>query len=53
MGFEVCILPKQSIKGINPSSYQMRIIGVSNIKQAFAAINKIAREKEATDKGED
>lgn len=53
MGFEVCILPKQSMKGINPSSYQMRIIGVSNIKQAFAAINKIAREKEATDKGED
>lgn len=52
MGFEVCILPKQSMKGINPASYKMRIIGVSNIKQAFAAINSIAREKEAKDKGE-
>lgn len=39
MGFEVCILPKQSLKGINMDNYNMKIIGVSNIKQAFAAIN--------------
>ncbi|MCQ2464600.1 MAG: DNA repair protein RadA [Oscillospiraceae bacterium] len=44
MGFEVVILPKQSMKGINPSLYNTRIIGVSNIKQAFAAINAVARE---------
>jgi DNA repair protein RadA/Sms len=48
MGFEVCILPKQSLKGLNPSGYKTRIIGVSNIKQAFAAINAIAREEGAS-----
>lgn len=47
MGFEVCILPKQSMKGINPASYKMRIIGVSSIKQAFAAAGAIAKESEA------
>ena len=47
MGSEVVILPKQSMKGIKPGTYKTRIIGVSNIKQAFAAINAIARESEA------
>lgn len=47
MGFEVCILPKQSLKGLNPSGYKTRIIGVSNIKQAFAAINAISKENDS------
>ena len=45
MGFEVVILPKHSMKEINPGTYKTRIIGVSNIRQAFAAVNAIAREE--------
>ena len=39
MGFEKCILPAYSLKGIDISSYNMKIIGVRSIKQAFNAIN--------------
>ncbi len=51
MGFEVVILPKHSMKEINPGTYKTRIIGVSNIRQAFAAVNAIAREE--TDRKEE
>ena len=39
MGFEKCILPAYSLKGMDISSYNMKIIGVRSIKQAFNAIN--------------
>ena len=39
MGFEKCILPAYSLKGIDISNYNMKIIGVRSIKQAFNAIN--------------
>ena len=35
MGFEKCILPAQSLKGIDISRYSMKIVGVRTIKQAF------------------
>ena len=51
MGFDVVILPKHSMKEINPGTYKTRIIGVSNIRQAFAAVNAISREE--TDRKEE
>ncbi|WP_288704170.1 DNA repair protein RadA [uncultured Ruminococcus sp.] len=38
MGFETCIVPKQSLQTIDPSQYHMRIIGVSSLKQAVSVI---------------
>ena len=38
MGFEKCILPAYSLKGIDTSKYNMKIIGVQSIKQAFNSI---------------
>lgn len=35
MGFEICILPRQSLRGLNPKDYKVRLIGVSNISEAF------------------
>mgnify|MGYP003310292906 FL=1 len=40
MGFEICIVPKQTLKGINTENYNLKIIGVTNIRQAFAAVNE-------------
>jgi DNA repair protein RadA/Sms len=41
MGFKTCIVPKQSLKNIEAGKYNMRIIGVSNIKQALSALETI------------
>ncbi len=38
MGFETCIVPKQSLQTIDSSQYNMRIIGVSSLKQAVSVI---------------
>lgn len=38
MGFEKCILPVQSLKGIDISKYSMKIVGVRSIKSAFNEI---------------
>lgn len=38
MGFEKCILPAQSLKGIGISKYSMKIVGVRSIKAAFNEI---------------
>lgn len=40
MGFEVCIIPYQSMKSINLKEYNLKIVGVSNIKQAFDYISE-------------
>lgn len=42
MGFKTCIVPKQSLQSINAGKYDIRIIGVSNLKQAFAALETIS-----------
>ena len=38
MGFTKCVVPKQSMSSIDPNDYDIEIIPVSNLKQAFAAI---------------
>lgn len=38
MGFEKCILPAQSLKGIDISSYSMKIIGARSVRDAFSAV---------------
>lgn len=38
MGFEKCILPAQSLKGIDGTKYSMEIIGVRSIRDAFKQV---------------
>lgn len=40
LGFEKCIVPKASLKGINKSDFTMKIIGVSNVRQAFSEMSE-------------
>ena len=35
MGFTTCLVPKQTLSALKGGSYGIRIIGVSNVKQAF------------------
>ena len=39
MGFEKIIIPKQCADKINPNDYNIEIIPVSTLKQAFSVIN--------------
>jgi DNA repair protein RadA/Sms len=45
MGFETCIVPRQSMNGINAKDYSMNIVEVSNLKQAFAILKKSDSDK--------
>jgi DNA repair protein RadA/Sms len=38
MGFDICIAPKHSLKHLTLNAGQLKIIGVSNLKQAFESI---------------
>lgn len=38
MGFEICVLPKQSLSGINAKNYKIKLVGISNIREAFELI---------------
>lgn len=38
MGFEVCVVPKQSMNGIAPKDYDIKIIAASSLRQAFSVI---------------
>ena len=40
MGFERCILPAQSLKGIDTSRIGIKLIGVRSLRQAFDALDK-------------
>ena len=40
MGFERCILPVQSLRGIDSSRYSIKLIGVSSLRKAFDALEK-------------
>ncbi len=44
MGFKNCIVPKQSLQSITTGKYNIRIIGVSNLKQAFSALEAISKQ---------
>ena len=38
MGFEDCIIPKQSLSAINLKEFRINITGVSTLRQAFSVI---------------
>lgn len=38
MGFRTCVIPRQSANGIDPKDYNIEIIPVSSLKQAFSLI---------------
>jgi len=38
MGFKTCVVPKQSMSAVDPKEYDIEIIPVSTLKQAFAVI---------------
>ncbi len=40
MGFEVCILPRQSLRGIDAKEYNIKLVGVSDIGEAFKEFKK-------------
>ena len=40
LGFERCIVPKAALKQIKAAPKGMQILGASNLKQAFSALNK-------------
>lgn len=41
IGFNVCIIPKASMNEVRKEKFNIRIFGVSNLKQAFAVLEKI------------
>lgn len=43
LGFSVCIVPKASLRGIDPREYGIGIVGASNIRQAFEYLKKSAQ----------
>ena len=40
LGFEKCIVPKASLKGIDKSRFSMKIVGVTSLKQAFCEMSE-------------
>ncbi len=40
LGFEKCILPAQSLKSIDSSKFNIRLIGARSLRQAFDALEK-------------
>ena len=40
LGFEKCIMPAQSLAGIDKSRFGIKLIGVRNLRQAFDALDK-------------
>lgn len=38
MGFEICVVPEQTLNTINKSEFKIKLVGVSNIKDAFSLI---------------
>lgn len=43
LGFTRCILPKQTLKTLQTQRYQMKLEGVSNLKEAFAVLERDAK----------
>ncbi len=40
MGFTTCIIPKQSMHGLTDSAFQIRLVGVRTLKEAFDFLGK-------------
>lgn len=47
LGFKECIIPKQALRNIDPTKYNMHIYGVSSLRQAFAVIKKAGQPPQA------
>ena len=46
LGFSHCIVPKHALSSLSKKGgYEINIIGVSNLKQAFAALAKLQNEQ--------
>lgn len=50
LGFGVCVVPKHSLENIDISSFKMKIVGVTTLKQAFSYLNKLFKADEAKSK---
>ncbi len=45
LGFTLCILPKQTLRTLQTDRFQIRLAGVSNLREAFAVLEKEAKKK--------
>lgn len=43
LGFQLCILPKQTLRTLQTDRYQMRLEGAANLREAFAILEKETR----------
>lgn len=46
LGFTLCILPRQMLRGLETNRYQIQLAGVSSLREAFALLNKKQPHKE-------
>ena len=46
LGFTVCILPKQTLRNMQRDRFTIQLEGVSNLREAFAVLQKHAKAKE-------
>lgn len=49
MGFECCIVPKSALKYLEKCDYGIKIIGVSNLKQAYKAVESVSTQGSAVE----
>lgn len=47
LGFEICIVPKHSLESIEFSSPNMKIVGVTTVKQALSYLNRLFKAAES------
>ena len=45
LGFTLCILPKQTLRTLQTDRFAIRLEGVSNLREAFAVLEKQAKKK--------
>ena len=50
MGFTRCIVPHQCLQELKGGSYQIRIAGVRNLRQAFSVLEKDAKARAEAEK---
>lgn len=47
LGFTLCILPKQTLRTLQTQRYNIRLEGVSDLKEAFAVLQREAKRGQA------
>ncbi|MBR5722897.1 MAG: DNA repair protein RadA, partial [Oscillospiraceae bacterium] len=45
LGFTLCILPKQTLRTLQTDRFAIRLEGVSNLREAFAVLEKQVKKK--------